>query len=819
MTFEEVEQRAKHVLKWLAIEGNSRWLIIFDNIDQYSSSDSPISDTCDLLEEFFPSADHGSILITSRLQGLTELGKSFPIHRLDLTTAIQLLLQSSRLSIHNIAKELESNPGMKGLKNQGLFMILIHIDIIKLASRLDGLPLAIAIAGAFMRSTGTSITEYLQYYSASWSELQLQSKPERQYQQGNMLQTWMISYREIHRRDPNAAKLLLFLAHFDNRDIWFELVNRSCYSSNLPVWLERSVSSEIAFKVGVKSLIEFSLLEVKEQGGYAMHPVVQDWCIHLTNTTKSASQIQLNELALVSVGYNVPSASVRNYSEVQRRLMPHANYVRHKVCPGCDVAVWEAFHSLGELYKDQGKLQEAEEMYQRALTGKEEALGREHMSTLSTVNNLGDIYNRKGELQEAEKMLQRALTGKEEALGPDHTSTLNTVHNLGNLYTDQGKLQEAMEMYRRALTGYEKALGPDHTSTLDTVHNLGYLYRKQGILQEAEALFRRALAGYEKALGPDHTATLRTTNNFGNLYNDQGKLQEAEKMYQRALAGYEKALGPDHTSTLKTVNNLGNIYNRQEKLQEAGGMYQRALAGYEKALGPDHTSTLKTVNNLGNLYKNQGKLQAAEEMYQRALAGKEKVFGPDHMSTLNTINNLGNIYKHQGELQEAEKMYQRALAGKEKVLGPDHKSTLNTIHNLGNLYTDQGKLQEAIEMYQRVLAGREKSLGPSHTSTLSIVSDLGDLYNEQGKLQEAEEMYLRALAGYETVSLDHASTLVTVINLGNLYSYQGKLLEAEEMFKRGLAGYGKALGLDHSLTRRLVDSLLALSIEDVKRMP
>jgi tetratricopeptide (TPR) repeat protein len=122
-------------------------------------------------------------------------------------------------------------------------------------------------------------------------------------------------------------------------------------------------------------------------------------------------------------------------------------------------------------------------------------------------------------------------------------------------------------------------------------------------------------------------------------------------------------------------------------------------------------------------------------------------------------------------------------------------------------------------MYQRVLAGREKSLGPSHTSTLSIVSDLGDLYNEQGKLQEAEEMYLRALAGYETVSLDHASTLVTVINLGNLYSYQGKLLEAEEMFKRGLAGYGKALGLDHSLTRRLVDSLLALSIEDVKRMP
>lgn len=32
----EVEQRAGHMLRWLALDGNSRWLIIFDNIDQYS---------------------------------------------------------------------------------------------------------------------------------------------------------------------------------------------------------------------------------------------------------------------------------------------------------------------------------------------------------------------------------------------------------------------------------------------------------------------------------------------------------------------------------------------------------------------------------------------------------------------------------------------------------------------------------------------------------------------------------------------------------------------------------------------------------------
>ncbi|GFF61695.1 hypothetical protein IFM51744_10766 [Aspergillus udagawae] len=380
-----------------------------------------------------------------------------------------------------------------------------------------------------MRETGTSITEYLQHYEESWSELQQDSHPERQYQQGNMLETWMISYREIEHRDPDAAKLLLLLAHFDNRDIWYELLKSSRYSSNVPVWLERIMSSKLTFRTGVENLIGFSLLETKEGGGsYTIHPVVQDWCIHLSNTSKLVDSTQLNELALISVGYCVPHLSDRNYSGLQQRLIPHANYVRHGDLPGdkIEIAVWGAFDSLGNLYLNQGKLKEAEEMH------------------------------------------QRALAGKEKAVGPDHTSTLDTVNNLGNLYSDQGKLKEAEEMYQRALAGYEKALGPGHTSTLDTVNNLGSLYRNQVRLEKAEKTYQGALAGYEKALGPDHTSTLRTVNNLGSFYSNQGKLEKAEEMYQRALAGYEKALGPDHMSTLNTVNNLVSLYYSRNRLDQ-----------------------------------------------------------------------------------------------------------------------------------------------------------------------------------------------------------------------------------------------------------
>jgi hypothetical protein len=49
-------------------------------------------------------------------------------------------------------------------------------------------------------------------------------------------------------------------------------------------------------------------------------------------------------------------------------------------------------HLLGILYKDQGKLGDAGQMYKQALREKEEALGPNYTSTLNTVGNLGNLY-------------------------------------------------------------------------------------------------------------------------------------------------------------------------------------------------------------------------------------------------------------------------------------------------------------------------------------------------------------------------------------------------------------------------------------------
>jgi tetratricopeptide (TPR) repeat protein len=593
--------------------------------------------------------------------------------------------------------------------------------------------LAITIAGSFMRETNCSIREYLQYYEDSWHDLQSRAKPGRHYKQGNLLQTWLVSYDEIRKRNPSVATLMLLLAHFDNRDIWYELVKCAENSSNLPICLVDVVSDALIFNDNMRTLNKFSLIETNQQSGsYSIHPVVQDWCLDMARIDNDELNIPWYELAVIAVGYMVNSASETDEFNLERRLLVHADFVRQKSEISHlidDTRLWSAFDRLGAFYNLQGKPNEAETMFQQALTGYTRTVGPDHIHTLDAVGKLGKIYRVQGKLKEAEIMQQQALTGYKKELGPGNIATLNAIGNLGSLYRDQGRFKEAEMMWQQALEGYKTLRLYYKLSSLDefisiTLNSLNLLYESQGRLKEAEMISQQALEHTEKALASDLTPTSDTTLRLGKLYRELGNPTKAEMMHQRVLASYEKALGPEHPSTLDTMNHLAGDYQKQGKLKEAEMMCQRALAGYEKVLGSDHLSTLIAVDSLGILYLEQGKLKEVEILYQESLANREKTLGPDHPLTLSMMNNLANSYRRQRKLEKAQIMYQQALAGYEKTLGLDHLSTLDTIRCLGWVYSDQGRPKEADIMYQRTLAGYEKVLGPNNPMTKSISQEL-----------------------------------------------------------------------------------------------
>lgn len=91
---QEVKRRADEVLKWLALKGNDRWLLIFDNVDKEVTNDGG-NNGAYMVDSFFPVADHGSIIITTRLHLLQDLGDPILLGKMDDDNAFELLAESS----------------------------------------------------------------------------------------------------------------------------------------------------------------------------------------------------------------------------------------------------------------------------------------------------------------------------------------------------------------------------------------------------------------------------------------------------------------------------------------------------------------------------------------------------------------------------------------------------------------------------------------------------------------------------------------------------------------------------------------------------
>jgi tetratricopeptide (TPR) repeat protein len=118
--------------------------------------------------------------------------------------------------------------------------------------------------------------------------------------------------------------------------------------------------------------------------------------------------------------------------------------------------------------------------------------GEDHPEVAASLTNLAELYREQGRHDEAEPLYQRALTIQARLLGDEHPATATVLNDLGSLYTAQRRYAEAEPFFRRALTIREKTLGPDHPYVATTLENLGGLYLALGRHTEAEPLLRRA---------------------------------------------------------------------------------------------------------------------------------------------------------------------------------------------------------------------------------------------------------------------------------------------------------------------------------------
>jgi tetratricopeptide (TPR) repeat protein len=370
-------------------------------------------------------------------------------------------------------------------------------------------------------------------------------------------------------------------------------------------------------------------------------------------------------------------------------LQKRAVAVRHAVLGDAHPDTLSSLNALGNLLRDQGKLDEAETIWRETLRMRREVLGNAHADTQASVNNMGVILYMQGRLSEVEPYFLESLQTRRRVLGSDHKDTLSSLNNMGVLLQDQGKLSEAETYYREALEKYRVVLGDEHPNTLSSIANMGNLLEAQGKLDEAEPYFRESLEKSRRLLGAEHPDTLSSISDMGELLHDQGRFAEAEPYYREALDERRSLLGAESPETLSSIANMAALLTDQGKLDAADSYAVEALDKSRRIIGEEHPETLNMTISVGALRVAQGRYADAVELLSAVETASRAAFtGGYAYRTAKLLTELGKSRAALADFPGAQANLTEAHAIFQTAPGPTSRDMRACVQALAKLYAD-----------------------------------------------------------------------------------------------------------------------------------
>jgi tetratricopeptide (TPR) repeat protein len=756
------------VKRWLST--HTHWLLILDNVDNL-----------DMLADFLPVHSSGDVLITTRLQALGMLAQSIEVEKMGLDEGVMFLLRRTKL--------LATGAGLDQSTQENL------AQAVEIVTALDGLPLALDQAGAYIEETHCSLSHYLDLYGTSRKELLRRRGRFPVDHPDSVAITWSISFQKVEHESLAAADLLHLLAFLDPEAIPEEIIIKSAVE--LGTELELVENAPLKVDTILELLLRYSLIRRNSLSrSLSIHRLVQ---AVLKDGMDKTTQRLWAERAIRAVNRIFPAVELNTWEECQRCL-PHvlicATYIEEYELAFPEAA--RLFNETATYLIIHAQYEQAELLLHRALSIRQQVLDADHPDTARTLNDLGVLYLTQSKYQQAEPLLQQALAIRRSKLGKEHSDTATSLNNRAQLYYEQGHYSSAERMYKEALKIRQRVLQPGHPDIAQSLNNLAELYTVLGKFSQAESLYEEALSSQKITLGSEHPLVAQTLNNIALLYRSKGEYAQAEQYYQKALDIQEQVLGSDHPDVAETLNNLARLYRAMGAYEKAEPLYQRALHIRETTFGTDHPQVAQSYYSIAKLYHSQGKYSEAEKLFEQALHIQEQRLGTNHPTIASTLGMLAKINLEQKKLAQAEKLNLRALRIRESTSGADHPHVAIIISYLVQIYHAEKKYHEAEPLIARSLAIHEQALGSEHPYMAYSLCNRADNFFLRRDYSQAELYYKKALVTREQyLGVEDPRTAYIYYKLAQLYDAQSRYEEAESLYEKALNIYECTLRSEH----------------------
>lgn len=274
----------------------------------------------------------------------------------------------------------------------------------------------------------------------------------------------------------------------------------------------------------------------------------------------------------------------------------------------------------GDAYTTEGSNKKAERAFSRGLD-KFQSNGLEAtFEYASTLNSLGILYTNMGKLPEAEEVYQEALSIIDRIQGDNDDARSGLQGNLAQVYFSLGDYERAISIQRVIVDDSKEYYGKDSFDYGISLINLGLSLLYDGQYAESEKLHLEALEVFEASAGKEGIDYGRVENNLSLLYTKRGNIDKAIEYGKKAIDTYTAALGANHPETAFPYFNLANAYMGYEQLKDAEPLAKKAYNIRKDGLGKSHPLFAKSANQMAIVSWKKGEIDDAVDYYQETFS-------------------------------------------------------------------------------------------------------------------------------------------------------------------------------------------------------
>jgi tetratricopeptide (TPR) repeat protein len=559
------------------------WLLVFDDADDPRD-----------LAGLLPVAAGGEVLITSRNPAFEAIAE-------------QLMLKP--FSRRHAVAFLQSRSGDRG-----------PAAAAALADELGGLPLALEQAGAYCRTAGIGLDDYLTRYRNGRARLLRRGTDPARL---SVDVTLRLALRRARRLDRAAIQVLRLLAYLAPADVPRDLFAGDAARA-LPAALRRSARDPLRLDATIGALRQTSLLTVITPASVRVHQLVAD--LLREHVAASADRPLPRSVALVRGllpgGETAAHWTTARWIRAGLRVLAAAAPEDTRDRPGWNRAALLLPHAdslLRHVAADRVRLSRAD---------------RDAAAGLLT--RLGICLFRAGDAGTAERLCRQAAD-----LG-DGSVRRTALNHLGQVLHGTGALDEAIAVDTALHAELTAAYGPDHPATATLANNLaGVLMEREDQLDRALELMRGVVAVRERS-GAGHDLVI-ARNNTAKVLRRLGRTAEALEMSEDAYRRGVELVGAEHPDSLVRLNNLAEALRTAGDLERATALHRQAYDTRVRVLGEAHPATLTSMNNLARVLRLGGDPDEAHRLYTTALELAVTHHGPGHPGAANARAGLRDL--------------------------------------------------------------------------------------------------------------------------------------------------------------------------------